>query len=252
MKIKRLLIDCETSPNVVYAWRCGYKLDISHESIVQERAIICVAYKWQGDSKVHVLVWKNGDDKKVIQEIVKVLDEADEVVAQNGDAFDLPWIRTRALFHGIEMNPTIKSVDTLKLSKFGFYFNSNKLDYIASFLGFGNKIKTEFQLWKDVMAGSKKALKYMVDYCKHDVVLLEKVYDKLESYGPLKTHVGVLNGGLKSDCPRCASSNVQRRGQRVSAAGAITQRLSCNDCRRMYSAALTTVNRENKLRAKRI
>lgn len=251
-KIKRLLLDCETSPNVVYSWRVGYKINISHDSVVQERAIICAAYKWQGDPKVHCIQWKNGNDKNVVEEIVKVLEEADEVVAHNGDAFDIPWIRTRALYHGITLDPTIKSVDTLKLSKNGFYFNSNKLDYIASYLGFGHKIKTEFQLWKDVLAGSKKALAEMVKYCKHDVVLLEKVFDKLEKYGPVKTHVGRLNGGLKTDCPLCGGSKIQSRGERVTAAGTIQKRLYCTECPRMFTVPLATLIRENKLRSKKI
>lgn len=248
-KIKRLFVDIETSPNTVYSWRIGYKINLSHENIIKERAVICLAYKWEGDAKIHTLQWKDGDDKAMLQAFAKVAESADEVVAHNGDRFDIPWLRTRCLFHNIPFTPALKSVDTLKLAKFGFNFNSNKLDYISKFLGLGNKIKTEYQLWLDVMNKSKKALAAMIAYCKHDVTLLEKVYSKLESYGPLKTHVAVLNGGMKSDCPACGSGRVQRRGQRVSGAGAITQRLSCRDCDRFFSVALPTLNRDNRRRS---
>jgi RNase P subunit RPR2 len=253
-QIKRLLLDIETSPNVGLFWKAGYKLNISYENILKERAIICIGYKWQGDAKTTVLTWDKGDDRKPLQKIAALLNECDEVVYHNGDRFDLPWIRGRCLKHGIIITPDIKSVDTKVIAHSKFGFNSNRLDYLAQFLGLGNKIKTEFQLWKDVMQNISKALSLMVTYCKHDVDLLEKVYLKLAPYVPHKTHFGVLFGGLKTDCPDCGSTSVQRRGtrQRATAAGTLSQRLSCNDCGRMYTVAIGTVNRENKLRAKRI
>ena len=65
---------------------------------------------------------------------------------------------------------------TLKLSRSKFKFNSNKLDYIAKYLGMGEKIKTEFGLWKDIVLNKDKdAMAKMVKYCQQDVRLLEKV-----------------------------------------------------------------------------
>ena len=51
-KIKRLFFDIETSPNIGLFWTAGYKLNISPDSIIKERAIICICYKWAGDDKI--------------------------------------------------------------------------------------------------------------------------------------------------------------------------------------------------------
>lgn len=234
--IRRLFIDLEVSPNVVLSWSTGYKLSISYENIIRERAVICACWKWEGEKAVHSVEWDQGDDKGLLQKFVKVVEQADEVLGHNGDRFDLKWLRTRCLFHGIEVSPNIKSIDTLKLAKAGFRFNSNRLDYIAKFLGVGSKLHTDYALWKSItMDNDEESLRKMVRYCKNDVRILEQVYHKLESYGPYRTHAGVLAGGQKTSCVRCASENTQKRGQRVSAAGVRSQIMSCNDCGRHFS-----------------
>ena len=101
-KFKRLYFDIETSPNVVFSWNVGYKLNIDHKSILKERAIICICWKWEGESKVHYLTWNKGDDKKMVQEFAKIINSADEVLGHNGDAYDIKWLRTRCIYHGVD------------------------------------------------------------------------------------------------------------------------------------------------------
>jgi DNA polymerase elongation subunit (family B) len=183
---RRLYFDIEVSPNVVYSWGLG-KTYLTHESIISERAVICVCYKWAGDDKVHSLSWNNGDDKALLANFAKVINSADEIVTQNGDSFDVKWLRTRCLYHDIDMSPKFNSIDTLKMAKAGFRFNSNKLDYMGSYLGLGKKIKTDFDLWKQIhLNNSKEAMNKMVEYCKEDVRLLERVHGKLQKLSPVK------------------------------------------------------------------
>lgn len=184
---KRLFFDIETSPNIVFSWRIGHKINISHDNIIDERAIICVSYKWEGESKVHSLKWNKGDDKELLEHFSKIIDSADEIVTQNGDRFDIKWLRARCIYHGIPISPKFNSIDTLKMAKAGFNFNSNRLDYMGSFLGVGEKLKTGYDLWKRVILDDdKEAMKEMVEYCEEDVRLLERVYDKLQPYCPVK------------------------------------------------------------------
>ena len=186
-KIKRLFFDIEVSPNIVLSWSVGYELDIPHDNIVQERAIICICWKWEGDSKIHSLQWNKGCDKDMLQKFAKVIDSADEVVTQNGDSFDIKWLRTRCIFHRIPLSVKFNSYDTLKMAKASFRFNSNKLDYMGKFLGIGGKIKTEPDLWKNILLNNdKKSLGDMITYCKMDVQRLEEVFQQLKSYSPTK------------------------------------------------------------------
>src|SRR3990167_1870554 len=82
---KLLFFDIETSPNIGFFWKAGYKLNISPENIIQERAIICVCAKWNNEEEVKSFKWNNGDDKNLLKEFSKLINSADIVVSHNGD-----------------------------------------------------------------------------------------------------------------------------------------------------------------------
>jgi uncharacterized protein YprB with RNaseH-like and TPR domain len=196
--MRRLFWDIETSPVLALLWRTGYRIDVSHDSIVRERAIITIAWKWENEKQVHALHWdKNQCDKTMLLKFIEVANEADELVAHYGDRFDLPWIKTRCLFHGINAFPIYKTIDTKAWASKYFYFNSNRLDYISKFLGFEGKIKTDYQLWLDiVLKKCPKALEKMIAYNKKDVIELQN------ATGCLASHSRRSNGGeRKMDMP---------------------------------------------------
>jgi len=236
-KRKRLYFDIEVSANVGLFWQSGYKIAIGTENIIKERAVICICYKWEESKDVYYLHWdKKQCDKKMLQEFIEVANEADELIGHNGDKFDLAWIRTRCLFHDIEMFPTYVTIDTLKVARSKFKFNSNRLDYIGKFLGLGQKIHTNFDLWKDIMLhNDKKALNNMIDYCVQDVILLEKVHKALNNHIPAKTHYGVIFGEDRGSCPECGSDDLVKYNKRVSATGVVKVQLKCKTCNKMHS-----------------
>jgi DNA polymerase elongation subunit (family B) len=238
-KKKRLFFDIETSPNIGFFWSAGYKLNIPYSNIIKERAIICICYKWEGDDKVYSLNWDNNqDDKKMLEKFMVVANEATELVGHNGDRFDLPWIRTRCLYHRIPVFPTYTTIDTLKHSRSKFRFNSNRLDYISQFLKVGEKLETGFDLWKDIVLNKdKEALEKMITYCKNDVVILEKVYHELANYVPHKTHYGVALGNEKYSCPECGSNDLRFSQRRYTAAGTPRIQLQCNECHKYHTVS---------------
>lgn len=234
---KRLFFDIETSYNTVASWNIGQKINLNPDNILKERAIICICWKWADEDQVYHLEWNNGDDKQMLKVFIKILNEADEVIGHNGDAFDIKWVRTRCIKHGIEMFPSYQSLDTLKLSRSTFRFNSNKLDYLGEFLDLGRKMATGgFPLWKAIVEeNDKTAMKTMVDYCKQDVILLQKVYNKLNPFTKHKAHVAVALGGQKCDCPNCGSTNVKSNGNRYLATGTTKKIMKCSDCGKHYT-----------------
>jgi uncharacterized protein YprB with RNaseH-like and TPR domain len=231
-KIKRLFFDIETSPMIVYSWRTGWKLNIGTDNIIKDWRIICISYKWEHEDKVHNLTWdKNQCDKQMLVDFISIMDKADECIAHNGDRFDVKKIRTRCIFHRIPMFPTYKTLDTLKKAKSGFNFNSNRLDYIAKFLGVGAKLEHEgFNMWVKCMEGDKEALKNMVEYCDMDIIVLEDVYLTMQNYILPNTHAGVINNNLKYSCPNCGSENVELLKNTVTAMGTIKRKMECSDC----------------------
>ena len=231
-KPKRLFYDIETSYNIVKAWRIGYNINLNMEDIIQERAIITIAYKWEGEEDVTVLSWDKGCDKKIIEDFVKVMSEADELVGHNVDRYDTKFIMARALKHNIPVLPKYQSTDTLKLAKKHFMLNSNKLDYIAQYLGIGHKTKHRgMEMWDDIiLRNDPKALEEMIEYNVQDVFLTEQVYHKLMEYSLPKVNHASKQTGDKHTCPQCGSNHAELHKTYISSSGTKTRLMNCLNC----------------------
>ena len=238
IKKKRLFYDIETSYNILQfkAWSLYSDLNPKPSNIVKERAIICVSYKWEGEDKVHTLKWDDGCDKQLVKKFIDILNESDEIIGHNIDRFDTRWLKTRALYHGIEHYPVYKSTDTKKLAKRQYNFNSNSLDYIAQYLGVGKKVEHRgMSMWDDIIERNDPvAMTEMIDYCEMDVLVTENVYNKL-MYNSLPTmNYAVLDGKGKDACPECGSISASLLKTHVTASGTLKRLMQCNDCGRKY------------------
>lgn len=224
----RLFFDIEVSPNIGMFWKSGYEIAVDHNSIIKERAIICICYKWEGQKKVYSLRWdKKQNDKKMVADFIKVANGASELVGQNGDRFDIKWIRTRALIHGIEWTPYINTLDTLKMARNSFNFNSNRLDYLGKILLDKGKLETGFGLWKEiVLYNSESAMLKMIKYCKNDVTLLEEVFNKFRPYIKPKLSYAIDRGS----CPECDSKDLIINKSSTLASGNFKVQFSCKSC----------------------
>jgi DNA polymerase III epsilon subunit-like protein len=235
-----VLWDIETTHNIAAIFRL-FEDYTSHENILQERYVVCAAWKVLGEGKVHAVSTLDNpkrykrnphDDRHVCEALHAVLSAADVIVAHNGDQYDIKFTEGRMLAHGLSPLPPITSIDTLKVAKSRLLLNSNKLDYLARYLGFGKKIRTENQLWLDILRGgpaAATAIKKMVEYNKHDVVLLEKVFLKLRPY--CANHINRALFGKTEGCPRCGSRKFQSRGSGThKAISRVYRRFQCNSC----------------------
>ena len=238
---KVLIYDIETSYNIGKFWRAGYNLNINSGDIIHERAIICISYKWLGEEQVYNLTWdKNQCDKFLLEQFIPILDEADMIVAHNGDRYDLKFIKTRALKHNLKMLINYKQFDTLKVAKAKFMFNSNKLDYISKFLGAEGKISTEMKLWDDIILRKcPKAMIEMLTYCEEDVRQLEIVYNALVSWENPKFHIGVMNGGTKQTSPITGNVNIEQVKQMTTNSGTIKHIMRDLDTGRLFEMSQT-------------
>jgi predicted PolB exonuclease-like 3'-5' exonuclease len=248
--MRRLVFDIEVSPNIGWFWKPEHYMRVYHENIILEGAIICICWKWAGNRTVHSLTWdKKHNEKKMLEAFVAEMNKADELVTHNGDKFDIVWLRTRCLVNGVPMMPDYVSIDTYKAAKAGFNFMSNKLSHIAKVCGLGEKLDTGgAKLWKQVLMGetelenrdfwkrlilgnNQEALDKMVRYCKRDVQLLEKVWDKMNPYLKAKSHFG----SATDTCPECGSGSLVVNKHRITAAGSIRISLQCKKCGKYHS-----------------
>lgn len=232
--MKVLFFDIETMANLGWVWGKYEQNVIDYE---REWYMLCFAYKWEGDKKTRFVSIKDFNEFKknphndyfVIQELHKLFEEADVIIAHNGDAFDIKKVNARFVFHRMLPPSPYKTVDTKKVAKRYFNFNSNKLDDLGKFLGVGRKVEhSGFDLWKGCAAGDGKSWKHMEKYNKQDVELLERVYNVLLPFMTNHPSHALFNTGV--ECPNCNSCNLQKRGTEPRKNHRAVQRYQCQDC----------------------
>ena len=225
--LKILLLDIETSPNTAHVWGL-YNQNVSLNQLMESSYVMCWAAKWLGDKDVYFSSMMETSHKKMVKEIYKLLDEADAVIHYNGTKFDIPTLNKEFLLLGLTPPSPYREIDLLRTSRSKFKFPSNKLDYVAQALGLGEKVKhIGHELWIRCMNKDKQAWDMMKKYNIQDVVLLEKVYEKMLSWiRNHPNHNGFTEGVV---CPNCGSNSLQKRGFACNT-NTVYQRLRCNDC----------------------
>lgn len=234
-------LDIETAPLIASTFSLWPKSGIGVDNLIEDWWIICASWKYLDKKTVHGISVLNDkdrfkedftDDYAVVQKLHEVLSNCDFVVGHNISRFDLPRINTRFIKHGLPPVPKTKIIDTYKIAKREFNFTSNRLDYIAKFLGVGAKKENPKGLWQRVLQGNKKAVRDMLAYNKQDVVINEKVYLALRSFDNstnMSNYVDDRSLGKKLLCPKCGSNHIKKQGLRVLASGKF-QQYQCLDC----------------------
>lgn len=227
------LIDIETAPNLGWVWGMWEQNVIQFE---KSWYMLSFSYKWLGEKRAttHALPDYPGyerapeNDKALVKELWAVLNEADIVIAHNGDKFDLKKSNARFIAHGLNPPSPYKSIDTLKIARRHFKFDSNKLDNLGAYLGVGRKVlHTGVRLWFGCMRGEPRSWRLMRRYNAGDVQLLERVYLKLRPWAT--GHPNLNNYTRAGACPTCQSSHTQRRGFYATKTGQ-RPRIQCMDC----------------------
>jgi DNA polymerase elongation subunit (family B) len=227
--LKILLLDIETAPNVVHVWGL-WQQNVGINQIMDSGYILCYSAKWyEKDDIVFDSVFQSSP-KSMLKGIHKMLDEADAVISYNGIKFDLPTLNKEFLLYGFQPPSPYKQIDLLRTARSQFRFPSNKLDYISQSLGLGNKVHHRgHQLWIDCMNKKPKAWKEMEEYNIQDVVLLEKVYEKLKPWIKNHPNQNLFLDSQRNNCPTCGGTSLQKRGFAITKANKY-QRVQCKDC----------------------
>ncbi len=236
---KILFLDIETTPIAVWVWSIG-KQYVYPQNIIKDNNnkaidwyVLSWSAKWLYDDKIlsDVLTPKEAkerNDKRIIKSVWKLLNEADIVVAHNGDKFDLKKLKARFLSNGFVPPMPYKTIDTLKVARKEFALTSNKQDYITKFLGLEQKLETDFQLWVDCMNGDRKALKEMEEYNKHDIMGLEQMYLKLRPY--IKNHPNIAVMMDKNVCSVCGSDSIKKHKKKYYTGASAYDVYYCTSC----------------------
>lgn len=236
---KILILDIEMKPILANVWRI-FDENIGINQIQSDKSILSWAAKWIDQPKIYyrdLRKDKNVDnDSSILQELWDLMDEAEVCVGHNVKKFDFKNIQTRFIKNGMRPTNRAELHDTLTMAKSQFSFTSNKLEYIANFLGVGEKSHHKkfqgFELWRECTNGNPKAWAEMKRYNVNDVIITEAVYKKLLPY--CKTPNTFVEIGLDDPlvCD-CGSERLHSNGFRFSGAMKY-KRLRCLECGANY------------------
>lgn len=169
----------ETSPILGYTWGLWEQTVIKR---LKSFTILSVAYQWLG-AKTHVLACDSITERQLLVRLWNLLDEADIVIAHNGDSFDIKKINTRFIIYKLPPPSPYRTIDTKKEAKRIAAFDSNSLNNLGLDLDEGEKIKHRgFDMWEGCMAGVQRDWNDMKRYNIKDVDLLVRVFKRLRPW----------------------------------------------------------------------
>jgi len=129
------------------------------------------------------------DDKWLAMQVRDQLEEYMIIIGWNHIGYDLPFLNTRLIRHGLKPLDVsgICMVDALWASRYRLRLHSNRLDAVIQYLETKTQ-KTPLigDLWIRAMAGDKKALDMVVKHNIKDVESLEQVAEKLSRFVKLQ------------------------------------------------------------------
>ena len=234
-KAKVLMFDLEVTPMLSWTYQM---YDTNVLKVERHSYIMCFSYKWLGDSKVRCISQLDFparyklnpyDDRDVVRELWNLFDQADIIVAHNLNGFDKKVGTGRFFLLGMTPPQPYKTVDTLTIARSKFKLASNKLGDVCERLGIGTKSEeTHSDLWYDCVNGNKKSWKKMIEYCKNDTYLLEKLYLRERPYISNHPNIGLII--QRPDvCPKCGCTKMRYIDNRCNKEGPY-RRFRCNDC----------------------
>ena len=167
-QLKILHLDIENFPCEVWAWELGEQ-HVSLDFLKRDWNICAWAAKWHGDDKVTYMDNRSRrdvyDDKRLVKGLIRLINEADIVIGQNVQHFDLRKLATRADFHKLKPFKPVKVVDILTEERRVFAHTSHKLAYKTERNAKYRKLRHEkypgFDLWEACMNDKPDAWKSM-------------------------------------------------------------------------------------------
>lgn len=198
--------------------------------------VLAFGYKYLDAKRAHVLSiedfpTRKGEepDARLLRRIHEILtNEADVVVTYYGKEYDRKFLNTRMLMVGLTPLPPLSSehVDLYFTQRANLKLHSGRLQGLSEALGCPmSKTPVRADVWRQAMRGDKKALAYVIEHCRLDVLILEWAYLKLRPF--VRQHPPVVDD--PEACRVCGSDKWRSNGFRFRM-GARQRRLQCQGC----------------------
>jgi len=248
---KVLILDIETAPISAYVWGI-WNQNVGTHQIQSDWFCLTWAAKWLFEDKVYSAKLKpkevlEQNDKRIIEGIWRLVNEADIVIAHNGEKFDMPRLNSRFIINGLNPPLPYQQIDTLKHIRRQFGFTSNKLDYVNKLLNLERKKETNFELWERCMKGNANALSEMEEYNVQDVRILEETYLMIRAWIKPHPNMGLFILDEKEHrCPNCGSAELEVMGKTYNTPANVYELMRCSNCGASSRKRLGSANIKQK------
>jgi len=169
----------------------GYKMgyiDIESDGLKVDFSTMLTWCIKDKDGKIYSSVikkeelFKGEGDKRLVQELETKLWEYKIIIGYYSDRFDLPFIRAKAMHYGIDFPGygDLYAWDVYYTVRNKLHLSRNSLDNACDYLGIKGKTPIDKDVWRAAKYGDVKALKQVLEHNEQDVIILEKLHDKLE------------------------------------------------------------------------
>lgn len=252
MKPKILIFDIETCQMEGRFWSPATDY-IRHSRVTKHRSVIAWAAKWYGAPASEIMYMDQRaardirDDKRILEVLYRLLDEADIVITKNGKRFDQKVVFGRFAINNInDRKPPspFKHEDVEELFRRHFSLPYYNMDYLAeTFCKKYRKLKHKKfpgeDLWDACEAGDIEAWREMERYNKNDVLVTEELRNIISPWGT-PININLFHEEAIYRC-QCGGSDFQKRGFAVSSSGRF-QKYQCKSCGAWHQSKGATNN----------
>ena len=193
--------------------------------------------------------WEVGGYDGFMRAVWEVFDQADIIIGHNADRFDARHLMGGWAEMGLPAPSPYKVVDTLKIARGTFAYESNTLDALNKRLGIDAKTdKYDVKIARAAVNGDKEAQSILESYNRGDIVASEALFDRLRPYARNIPHLGMWTDDALA-CPSCGHS-MTATGKTVHANVQRYEHLTCPNCG-SHARGTTTLKSPTRTRAAR-
>ena len=223
---------------------------IHADDMIEWPRTICAAWKWYDSPDVEFAAeWEVGGYDGFMRAVWEVFDQADLIIGHNADRFDARHLMGGWAEMGLPAPSPYKVIDTLKIARGSFAYESNTLDALNKRLGIEAKTdKYDVEVARAAVAGDKEAQARIEGYNRGDIVASEALFDRLRPYAKGIPHLGMWSDDELA-CPSCGST-MTATGKTVHANVQKYEHLHCPNCG-SHARGTTTLKTPTRTRSAR-
>ncbi|MFQ5762699.1 MAG: ribonuclease H-like domain-containing protein, partial [Candidatus Bathyarchaeia archaeon] len=166
-------------------------LDVESSGLDGESGILTAYVIIHNDRQYEGFAESLKQEKKLLKQLARTLDSVGNDAALftwRGEVFDVPFLVTRGLFHGVDMSRLVsfRHIDLARFAERNLRLSRISQTRLCGFLGIGKDVElTGSQMpirYIKYVSGSKSEREKILQHCVDDVRTLKLIYEKLKPY----------------------------------------------------------------------